>query len=691
MKKKGQTRLNRNVALILCLAILLALTGCGKNPVESETNMGSAEEVITQLAQQSSAYGFDNALSELTEQNTAAVDGDNYYRLQQNYGGLPVYGRTLVYATDEKGNTISITGNVQDVDETIDLTPTISADAVLSVVNQFFADTYGPEVTVIDSLDLSENDLCIFAGSTDQKSRLAYVIAQNGYELVIDAHDGSLLQSNCLLRWATVVDLEGQIASYENVLVSEENGEFRLTDEGRKLTSFQAKHTEISKLWGLVKYQVNINNDADEIVWQNGGNPPADAVDAYVNTQIAYDYFEQVLGNAAPDGEGLGQILLLTGIQYTQEEDGEISSKRINNAASGTDLESKATVLFFGVGTGGTPARSAYFDWVAHEYMHAVEAYHSSMNYDGESGAIMEGLSDIFGELVESWVTRQEPNWIFSETKRNMRDPGSGGYPASVNEKDKNAEGDYVHSYSTIVSHAAYLMWNGIDGNNSKKLSNDELAELWYRAMLMMPSDCDFILCRQLVEVASQSMETLDDEQRACVREAFDCVGIPSTREDTFYADYRLNEDATLTVYDQNNEPYSGYTLRINGTIDMSEIASNMTPDVGWVVNRTNTVEEAGAYVLDLPQGCYSLTITDPHYDESYTIYVEIGDEYTETNIDLITAYEEPLIVIIPQRKQLTRIDKYDQSGSVVNYKVFSYNDFGFLEGEVSRDVLLFT
>lgn len=118
-------------------------------------------------------------------------------------------------------------------------------------------------------------------------------------------------------------------------------------------------------------------------------------------------------------------------------------------------------------------------------------------------------------------------------------------------------------------------------------------------------------------------------------------------------ADYHLAEYCTLTVYDKNNEPYGGYNLQISGTIDMKEIASNMTPDIGWVVNRTITVEETGPYVLDLPQGFYTLTITDPNYDESYTIYAEISDEHTETNIDLITAYEEPLVVVMPESVQV--------------------------------------
>ena len=54
-------------------------------------------------------------------------------------------------------------------------------------------------------------------------------------------------------------------------------------------------------------------------------------------------------------------------------------------------------------------------------------------------------------------------------------------------------------------------------------------------------------------------------------------------------------------------------------------------------------------------RGFSALTIPDPHYDEEYTIYVEIRDEHSDTNIDLITAYEPPLIVIFPELRLPSR------------------------------------
>ena len=647
-----QTQLFRRViGLSLVPMMLLSLAACGQKPSPA-ANPVTAEQAITQLKEQAESMGFENALSELEEKNSTQVGGDSYIRLQQYYEGIPVYGRTIVYGADEQGNLNSLTGNVQDVDEDIDLVPSVEPEAVQSTIDQFFTETYGEEYapgTV--AIEPNEEDLCIYVDKETSVVHLAYHLNLNGYKLVIDAHDGMLLHSDCMMRSNTRVDVMGQGVLYENLWVSLEDGYYYLTDSSRRIRTYEAPHA--SKVLDLVNY---IDNEMQkyEIAWQDGEAPPTSAVDAYFNTMVAHDYFAEVLGNIGPDGNGMGDIRIITGIEYIYDDNGEISGRFLDNAMTNTERDKYVTYIVFGEGTAKgffdfSPfSKSAYIDVVAHEYTHAVEEYHSSMIYAGESGAIMEGLSDLYGELVEGWATKQAPNWVHGVTgiTRNLRDPGSGNYPTSPDDPNRTDE-DYVHAYSTVISHSAYLMWNGIDGTQSKKLSETELAELWYRAMLMMPSDCDFTLCRQLVEIAAQSMETLDDAQRACVREAFDRVGIPSTREEIFEADYHLNRDAVLTVYDRNKELYSGYTLQINGNIDLSEIAANMTPDVGWVVNRSVTVDEAGAYELDLPQGYYALTVSDRYYDETYTFYVEIKDDHTETNIDLITEYEEPLFVVI--------------------------------------------
>lgn len=682
MSKTGHARFTRCVALLLCFAMLPVLNGCGKKPAESSMRADSVEEVITQLATQSSVYGFNNALSELTEQSTADINGDSYYRLQQNHNGLPVYGKTLVCVTDESGNVMSLTGNVQDIQETINLNPTVTKDEVQIVFSEYAKESIGHDAIESVSLQFSnEDDLCIFIKDGPDGAVLAYTAiatviegdASYPYEIVFDAHTGQILSCySAVYTDFVVMTLEGPGGVDMVVDITEETDEdgqtyYSMVDERRRIKIHSANGATLQYELYNFEDELVVDRDgnviiADEEAWDvypvwisekgitepiSYSDPPEfepEAVKLLSNLQTTYDYYEEVLGISGFDGRS--SKVKIHGI-YNNDLNGDSTNAYCWGYAG---LQMYDLLLTFG------SDNSISLDTVAHEYTHAIERKRSRMEYAGESGAIMEALSDIYGELAEGWAKKQDPDWIHSKS-RNIKDPSKSKLPEAyrgkhwVNTEDTSKTNDYggVHYNNTVISYAAYLMWAGINENESGRLNTEELAMLWYRAMLMMPSDCDFILCRQLVEVAAQSMEDLTDAQRTCIREAFDRVGIPSTREDAFHPDYRLNKDATLTVYDQNNEPYSGYTLQINGTIDMSEIASNMTPDIGWVVNRTNTVEESGAYELDLPQGCYMLTITDRYNEESYTIYVEINDDHSETNINLITAYEEPLVVVIPE------------------------------------------
>lgn len=680
MERQNRSLFHRLIAAAVSAGMLASLAACAKPPAETAAPKEpvTAEKAIIQLQEQSEALGFDNALEELEEKNTATIGGDTYIRLQQHYEGIPVYGRTIVYAANEDGQMTSVTGNVQDIQGDIDLKPTVTKEEVQSSLSAYAKEKLG--YASVDSVSLSffDENLCIFVNDHEDGAALAYsVIAsvtESGmsypYEIVFDAHTGQILScySSVYTDWVPMT-LEGPGGIDMLVDITEEQDEdgktyYTMHDDRRNIHIISANNATLQ--FELYNYDDELVRDRDGNILKNEdtldvypiwisakgvtepisySDPPRfepEAVKLLSNLQTAYDYYEDVFGVSG----------------FT------VSSGRAQIYACYNDHLSGDTTNAYCWGYAGVPMYSMLFsfgsdnslslDTVAHEYTHAIERKRSCMKYEGESGAIMEALSDLYGELVESWATKTDPDWNHAG-HRNIKDPSKSQLPESYGGvhwvNPDNTENDHggVHYNNTVISHAAYLMWHGTDGNGSARLTTEELATLWYRAMLMMPSDCDFILCRQLVEVAAQSMDNLTDEQRACVREAFDRVGIASSRNDDFHADYLLAEGATLTVYDQNNEPYSGYTLRISGSIDMKEIASNMTPDIGWVVNRTVTVEEAGAYALDLPQGRYTLTITDPHYDETYTLYVEISDEYTETNIDLITAYEKPLVVVIPK------------------------------------------
>ena len=141
------TLLRRLMAAAVSICMLLPLAACTKAPAETTVPVEpvTADQAITHLQEQSESLGFDNALDELKEHNTAQVGGDSYIRMQQDYEGIPVYGKTIVYATNELGELTTVTGNVQDIASDIDLTPSITPELAQEGIRVYAAEVLGME------------------------------------------------------------------------------------------------------------------------------------------------------------------------------------------------------------------------------------------------------------------------------------------------------------------------------------------------------------------------------------------------------------------------------------------------------------------------------------------------------------------------------------------------------------------
>ena len=131
-----------------------------------------------------------------------------------------------------------------------------------------------------------------------------------------------------------------------------------------------------------------------------------------------------------------------------------------------------------GDGTDFSPLSGA-LDVVAHEFTHGVTAHTAKLGMEGESGALNEALSDIFGCFVEG-------NWQMGEgvyhpsgraaALRDIANPHASENPATMAEYvETTSDQGGVHVNSTIISHAAYLM--------AQKLPQATVEKVWYRAL----------------------------------------------------------------------------------------------------------------------------------------------------------------------------------------------------------------
>ena len=101
-------------------------------------------------------------------------------------------------------------------------------------------------------------------------------------------------------------------------------------------------------------------------------------------------------------------------------------------------------------------------DIMAHEFAHGVTNYSAGLQYSGESGALNESFSDIFGTMVESWTGAGGADWTMGEdaswTIRDMSNPPAYGQPDHYS---NFVAGGGVHTNSGIQNKWFYLLSDG--------------------------------------------------------------------------------------------------------------------------------------------------------------------------------------------------------------------------------------
>lgn len=145
--------------------------------------------------------------------------------------------------------------------------------------------------------------------------------------------------------------------------------------------------------------------------------------------------------------------------------------------------------MIYGLGDGVTFSPVVSLDVMAHEFSHMVTSHNicNGLNYEGESGALNEGFSDIFGELVEGYTLGQydwtiaEKVTLLSPYLRSLKAPktGSPAQPTTygvypwLEPSNKTKENDFggVHTNSSILSYWFYLLCNGGSGVNDNNQS----------------------------------------------------------------------------------------------------------------------------------------------------------------------------------------------------------------------------
>ena len=585
------------------------------------TDEKSAIEAVNSVAD---IIGVKVAEEELRVVGVSSVEGDNYYRMQQYYSDIPVYGKTIIVAADENGQALALTSNFRGINKDIDLEPKATDEKLAKSVQNYFK-------TEVTDLYFGYDDL-VLCETENNKLILAYEIETCGNRVIIDANTAEILMVTSLYSQDVVecyykdgkkdVKFMGTKASDEEYLIGDE-------EKGIFIFNANCKETmEQVKVDGIVKYRsipekVFLMKSTDNCFGNNDEYAPKEYAKAvYMMQSLNYisDYFKRI--DSSFDSAAVA--VLNDGTDPDNATGGYLSVDGITNEQFPYDKERIKAVYF---GANYSEDIYGHLDTLGHEYTHSV--IKSNLLVDAkESSAINEGYADALGELLEYYekcndenLTNVSVNWIHGD--RDMVCPSKYGYPTSIKDledvetfmkegvlyyvTEKNKKGnegaDYAHYASTIISHCAYLMWNGIDGTEENQIDEDKLGELLYRSIKIMVDNPSFKQCRNAVELSARIMlrnGELTDVQYRTVLVAFDCVGIEN---ECFTYSETVKNKFDLSVLNRNGSEYINYKLEV------IKVIPKIGPDKMKVVLENTSF--TGKQTLALKNGTYMLRVTD--------------------------------------------------------------------------------
>lgn len=214
-------------------------------------------------------------------------------------------------------------------------------------------------------------------------------------------------------------------------------------------------------------------------------------------------------------------------------------------------------MMFFGDGGDGSgtffTTAPVSVDILGHEFTHAVTNLAANLQYRGESGALNEAWSDIFGTDIEFFAQNGTGNYDIGEacftsgSLRSMSNPNSQGQPDTYNGTyyiptgncTPSRNNDYcgVHTNSGVANYWFYLLSEGGSGTNDlgnsfsvTGISRNKAIQIAYKALTTyFTSNTNFEEARLLTTQAAKDIFGECSQEAFQVANAWYAVGVGGT------------------------------------------------------------------------------------------------------------------------------------------------------------------
>jgi vibriolysin len=331
---------------------MLLGTACGVDAnVDAQADLGTELSSLSVVAegrglQQVKAQRpeFLQGVGEVSTKRTL-VDGrgQSHERISQSFRGVPVFGAEAIIHLDRNGAVASITDKLAR-DLKVDTSPKLRSE---EATQHAVARAGGWDAV----MSIPKADLYILPDSIGSGARLTWRVQ---FEALTAKGEPSM----------------------PNLFIDAETGAVAMEFDNLKTTRSRKTYNA-----------GNRTTLPGTLVRSEGQAPSGDAVvdQAHDNAGITYDYYFSQHGRDSYNGAG---ATITSTVHYDRSY--------VNAYWNGTQM-------VYGDGNGVDSGPLTVLDVVGHELTHAVTDTSSDLVYSGESGALNEAMSDVFGASIEAF------------------------------------------------------------------------------------------------------------------------------------------------------------------------------------------------------------------------------------------------------------------------------------------------
>jgi len=439
--------------------------------------------------------------------------GSTHYNFIQSIQGIPVDGAKFKVHTDKNGIVTAVNGDV------------------FPEASSYFKGALKAQLSKETALDQSWKSIKVTkeetitnaeAGPTGKKiedtvEKAELVVYKNGNEfnlayktnlqfiqpypanwvVYVDAVNGNILNSYNAVADGTGVGVLGDTKTLNTYYSS---GTYYLYDITKPMTGVIETRTAVNRSRLPGNYSVDPDNNF------NATSQRAD-VDAHYYAGVVYDYYKNTFNRNSFDNNG---ATLRSTVHY---------GRNYNNAFW------NGSQMVYGDGDGITfRSLSGALDVVAHELTHAVTERTAGLEYQYQSGALNESISDTFGVFLDKgdYLIGEDvytPNKA-GDALRSLSNPGLYGQPENMSGYvNTTSDNGGVHTNSGIPNKAAYLTISSLGTAVAEKI--------YYRALTVyLAPQSDFSDARAALLAAAADMYGSSSTQYNAVKSAWTQVGV---------------------------------------------------------------------------------------------------------------------------------------------------------------------